>query len=286
MEDKSWETEFITEDPPIVENSWEDEFTGEEIKVTDNQGYDDRALTNEKEFEKAKEEFASQNEINDYFKSPEVQDSFKVPAVTAPPEVNVKDVKKQLEDWSLVTYDYKRFNTITKTVWLEAPFNDKAVPKYMKLISDFGYGDNFTAALLGNAAVENGGSFAATQEERGKPKSKGKGIWQYTKGTQKAYDKWLSENKDVTDGGWAQVKFMHKLLTGEIKNPKTGGAFLGDGHLKEFKKLTDNPNTTVSQYNDWILKIPMNPLNPDETRDRRLLYANLFLEDLRRRYTK
>jgi len=203
-----------------------------------------------------------------YFKTQEVENNFNVP-------LDQRESKKPF------TYDFERFNIITKKEWLVAPWSSTAVPRYKELISDYGYGDNFTAALLGNAAVESGGSFAANQKERGDKSATGRGIWQYTNETNTAYDKWLSINPDVKDGGWAQVKFMHKLLTGEIKNPKTGGAFLGDGHLKEFKKLIDNPKTTSSQYNDFILDVVMRPTDPEESRGRRNIYTDLFYEDIK-----
>jgi len=266
-----------------------------------------------KQTDKIGDDKSSKRLLNMYFKTKEIEDHFNVPPEERlPAEAKVEPIvtkeKKPVEvikptviepivtevpdikTTPVVTpvtsgfsYDFNAFNEATKqtgdnTVWLEAPFSNEAVPKYAKLISDFGYGNNLTAALLGNAAVENGGTFASTQLERGKVKSKGRGIWQYTNETQKAYEKWLSENKDVTDGGWAQIEFMKRMLDGRIKG-KDGHPFLGVGHLKEFKALTENPNTTVSQYNDWILKVPMNPSDKakKESKSRRLLFSNEFL---------
>ena len=90
----------------------------------------------------------------------------------------------------------------------------------------------------------------------------------------------MSENKDVTDGGWAQIEFMKRMLDGRIKG-KDDNAFLGAGHIKDFKKMTANPNTTVKEYNDFILDVVMRPENKS-TRARRLLYANLFLKGLQK----
>ena len=84
-------TKFIAKDSELLFTTVEDKapaqfisnssklFISEEIKVADNQGYEDRLSTNDKSFKKAKEEFASQNEVDNYFKSPEVEDSFNVP---------------------------------------------------------------------------------------------------------------------------------------------------------------------------------------------------------------
>ena len=268
-----------------------------------------------RETDKIGDDKSSQRLLNMYFKTKEIEDHFNVPPEERlPAEAKVEPIvtkeKKPVEvikptviepivtevpdikTTPVVTpvtsgfsYDFNAFNEATKqtgdnTVWLKAPFSNEAVPMYAKLISDFGYNNNFTAALLGNGAVESGGSFAATQLERGKVKSKGRGIWQYTDGTQRAYEKWLSENKDVTDGGWAQIEFMKRLLDGRIKG-KDGNAFLGAGYVKNFKKMTANPNTTVKEYNDFILDVVMRPENKS-TRARRLLYANLFLKGLQK----
>jgi len=270
-----------------------------------------------KQTDKIGDDKSSQRLLNMYFKTKEIEDHFNVPPEERlPAEAKIEPIiteeKKPIEvikptviepivtetpstkTIPVVTpvasgfsYDFNAFNEATKqtgdnTVWLEAPFSNEAVPKYAKLISDFGYSNNFTAALLGNGAVESGGSFAATQLERGKVKSKGRGIWQYTNETQKAYEKWLSENKDVTDGGWAQIEFMKRLLDGRIKHPKhVKDAFLGPGYIKDFKKMTANPNTTVKEYNDFILDVVMRPENKS-SRARRLLYANLFLKGLQK----
>lgn len=268
-----------------------------------------------RETDKIGDDKSSQRLLNMYFKTKEIEDHFNVPpeerlpaeakiepiiteekkpvevikpTVIEPIVTEVPDIKTTpvvTPVTSGFSYDFNAFNEATKqtgdnTVWLEAPFSNEAVPTYAKLISDFGYSNNFTAALLGNGAVESGGSFAATQLERGKVKSKGRGIWQYTDGTQRAYEKWLSENKDVTDGGWAQIEFMKRLLDGRIKG-KDGNAFLGAGYVKNFKKMTANPNTTVKEYNDFILDVVMRPENKS-TRARRLLYANLFLKGLQK----
>ena len=270
-----------------------------------------------KQTDKIGDDKSSQRLLNMYFKTKEIEDHFNVPPEERlPAEAKIEPIiteeKKPIEvikptviepivtetpstkTIPVVTpvasgfsYDFNAFNEATKqtgdnTVWLEAPFSNEAVPKYAKLISDFGYSNNFTAALLGNGAVESGGSFAATQLERGKVQSKGRGIWQYTNETQKAYEKWLSENKDVTDGGWAQIEFMKRLLDGRIKHPKhVKDAFLGPGYIKDFKKMTANPNTTVKEYNDFILDVVMRPENKS-SRARRLLYANLFLKGLQK----
>ena len=268
-----------------------------------------------KQTDKIGDDKSSKRLLNMYFKTKEIEDHFNVPpeerlpaeakiepiiteekkpvevikpTVIEPIVTEVPDIKTTpvvTPVTSGFSYDFNAFNEATKqtgdnTVWLEAPFSNEAVPTYAKLISDFGYSNNFTAALLGNGAVESGGSFAATQLERGKVKSKGRGIWQYTDGTQRAYEKWLSENKDVTDGGWAQIEFMKRLLDGRIKG-KDGNAFLGAGYVKNFKKMTANPNTTVKEYNDFILDVVMRPENKS-TRARRLLYANLFLKGLQK----
>ena len=179
-----------------------------------------------RETDKIGDDKSSQRLLNMYFKTKEIEDHFNVPpeerlpaeakiepiiteekkpvevikpTVIEPIVTEVPDIKTTpvvTPVTSGFSYDFNAFNEATKqtgdnTVWLEAPFSNEAVPTYAKLISDFGYSNNFTAALLGNGAVESGGSFAATQLERGKVKSKGRGIWQYTDGTQRAYEKWL-----------------------------------------------------------------------------------------------
>lgn len=280
MEDETWEKEFITEKNGVIEDSWENQFISEEIKVADNQGYEHRESTNEEAFKKDKEKFASQNEVNNYFKSPEVEDSFNVPEEERLSKTTTKTER------IFKPYDYQAFNTAVRSVTksnidrLKEPWSPTAIPKYRDLILSFGYGDSFTAALLGNSAIETGGTFNPDEQENEKKRndnSTGLGIFQYTHGVKTEYLKYLKQNK-IKNSGWAQIDFMKKYLEGDIKQ-SNGDSYLGNGKVKELKALVKANKTTTKEWSKIILNI-LNPAKDSRKELERSTISELFYKDM------
>ena len=286
-------TKFIAKDSELLFTTVEDKapaqfisnssklFISEEIKVADNQGYEDRLSTNDKSFKKAKEEFASQNEVDNYFKSPEVEDYFNVPE-----EEKLSKTTTTKAERIFKPYDYQAFNTSIRSVTksnidrLKKPWSPTAIPKYRNLILSFGYGDSFTAALLGNSAIETGGTFNPDEQENEKKRndnSTGLGIFQYTHGVKTEYLKYLKQNK-IKNSGWAQIDFMKKYLEGDIKQ-SNGDSYLGNGTVKELKALVKANKTTTKEWSRIILDI-LNPLDSARKELERSTISELFYKDM------
>ena len=237
-------------------------FTGEETKVADNQGYEERLSTNDASFKKAKEEFASQNEVDKLSKTPTKKERIFKP------------------------YDYEVFNTSIRSATkinidrLKKPWSPTAIPKYRDQILSFGYGDSFTAALLGNSAIETGGTFNPDEQENEKKRndnSTGLGIFQYTHGVKTEYLKYLKQNK-IKNSGWAQIDFMKKYLEGDIKQ-SNGDSYLGNGTVLELKALVKANKTTTKEWSKIILDI-LNPADDARYELERSTASDSFYKDM------
>lgn len=86
---------------------------------------------------------------------------------------------------------------------------------------------NAVPGIMGNIAVETGGSFDYKQKQRGGP---GYGLFQFD--AQKgAYNKWLKSNKEK-DSAESQVKFVHDMIYS-----KAPSYDIGYGHRRELKGM-------------------------------------------------
>ena len=272
--DNDWEKKLTTEE--VVENkdNWET------LLVADNSGFSDRAETNRLEFKQAQKDFVSQNKIDKYFKSPEIEDHFNVPKEEKLSKTTTKAER------IFKPYDYQAFNTAIRSVTksnvdrLKKPWSPTAIPKYRDLILSFGYGDAFTAALLGNSAIETGGTFNPNEQENEKKRnnnSTGLGIFQYTHGVKTEYLKYLKQNK-IKNSGWAQIDFMKKYLDGDIKQ-SDGTSYLGDGTVLKLKALIKANKTTTKEWSRIILDI-LNPAEDARKELERSTISELFYKDM------
>ena len=174
-------------------------------------------------------------------------------------------------------YDFNELNKLVGGKHFEAPFNKDSLKKYRQLVKDFGYGNTFASVILGNGAYESGGSFNYSQKERDKSRTDiGIGIWQYSNKTRGAYKNWTAKN-NIEDSGWAQIKFMQKLLDGSIKQ-EDGTAWIGNGNVLDLKDMVKNPKTTMKQYNDWFIDTILIPKNPSKSRGKRFTASEYFYE--------
>ena len=93
------------------------------------------------------------------------------------------------------------------------------------LLKDKGYTDAQVAGIMGNIAVETGGSFDFTQKQRG---GKGYGLFQFD-AMKKHYFDYLEE-EEREDSPEAQVDFMHETIYGKKQD------VIGRGNAKELRK--------------------------------------------------
>ena len=69
-----------------------------------------------------------------------------------------------------------------------------------------GFGDDDISALMGNIAVETGGTYSHTQKQKGG--GGGYGVFQFTGDHKDDYFDWLKGNK-IPDTHFSQAKFVH-----------------------------------------------------------------------------
>ena len=85
--------------------------------------------------------------------------------------------------------------------------------KTIEALKRAGFGDDDISALMGNIAVETGGTYSHTQKQKG---GGGYGLFQFTGDHKDDYFDWLKGN-NIPDSHYSQAKFVHDNIyaTGE-----------------------------------------------------------------------
>jgi len=110
-----------------------------------------------------------------------------------------------------------------------------------------GYSDAAIAGILGNIAVETGGSYDYQQQQYGG--GPGRGLFQMEGGMLDAYRKYLEQNK-LPDGARTQIDFVDMLL-------KSGEQYdIGAGHRQKIANAFSqgNPELATAEFSDRFLR--------------------------------
>ena len=97
------------------------------------------------------------------------------------------------------------------------------------LLKDKGFTDAQVAGIMGNIAVETGGTFSHTQKQKG---GNGYGLFQFDD-KKKNYFEYLAKN-ELDDSPEAQIDFMYETIYGNEQD------VVGRGNAKKIREALDN----------------------------------------------
>lgn len=111
------------------------------------------------------------------------------------------------------------------------------------LLKDKGYSEEAIAGIMGNIAVETGGTFDYKQKQKN---GNGYGLFQFDF-MKKHYNDYLKEN-DIEDSAAAQIDFMHDTIYGNKQD------LIGSGTAKYIQEIMQSPypeDIASGFMNEW-----------------------------------
>lgn len=117
--------------------------------------------------------------------------------------------------------------------------------KIIDLLQARGYNPAAIAGILGNIAVETGGTYDYKQKQH---KGNGYGLFQFDF-MKKPYQRWLKANK-LKDSAESQIDFFHDSIYGKNQN------FIGAGNAAQLRKVlaSNDPAGIATTLSDVYLR--------------------------------
>lgn len=135
-----------------------------------------------------------------------------------------------------------------------------------------GLNDRAIAVMMGNIAVETGGSYSHTQKQRGG--GKGYGLFQYDF-MRPHYESYIKK-AGLPDSPESQVRFAYETIYGSQKE------VFGPTNARKLASLLDDPNVPIEKALGMFVDKWENPLKENEHMDRRMASTNFWVNHLKR----
>jgi hypothetical protein len=175
-----------------------------------------------------------------------------------------EDRAKRIEEFNKRMYreEEEMIDPVSKE--LEFELQQRIVPVTNKL-EEKGFNKNVMAGILGNIAVETGGSFDYQQKEYGD--GNGYGLFQLD--FQRPYYEKFLEKNDLEDSAQAQIDYMHETIYGDEQD------VIGKGNAKKLRKVFENAKTP-EEVTEAFMNIWEKPKAEVSHLDRRIASAQSF----------
>ncbi len=136
-------------------------------------------------------------------------------------------------------------------------------------LKDKNFNKNVIAGILGNIAVETGGSFDYRQKEYGG--GNGYGLFQLD--FQRPYYESFLEKNNLEDSAESQIEYMHETIYGDEQD------VIGRGNAKKLRNIFKEAETP-EEVTEAFMNIWEKPKEEVSHLDRRIASANTFFDTL------